>query len=395
MSFAGGLALLNQALEAFHSEDLEPIPSGQLGQDLLRLQVAQNVLALEFSRRLARFDALGGYLESGALSSVEWLKQNAHDSGGAAARKVHLARRLEDVANTIEAVEVGQISIQQAEVIALSLEKQDLPKEAELELLQAAVEGTDSDHLHKVADAIVHREAPEKLDERARVHQQRRRLRVYSLADGMVGIEGSLPPVAGQKLKLCLESLVGIPPKGDPRTPEQRNADALEAACERLLGGAGSGKLPRLSGRVPQVTVTVSLAALQGIRGEEPAHLEGLGPLARSEVLSVIERAAVRFVLEDSDGVVLKAGRARRLFAVLQRGELARKYRGCVIRSCGRPPTQTKAHHDKRWAEGGETDVGNGLPVCGEHHALLEQGWVLEPVRGGRYVLRRRKRDAA
>src|SRR5579884_851926 len=120
MSFAGGLTLINQALEVFHSEDLEPIPSGQLGQDLLRLQLAQNVLALEFSRRLARFDALGGYLESGALSSVEWLKQNAHDSGGAAARKVHLARRLEDVANTIEAVEVGQISIQQAEVIALS-----------------------------------------------------------------------------------------------------------------------------------------------------------------------------------------------------------------------------------------------------------------------------------
>jgi hypothetical protein len=36
-------------------------------------------------------------------------------------------------------------------------------------------------------------------------------------------------------LKLCLESLNGVPAKDDDRTPEQRNADALMLLCKRRL----------------------------------------------------------------------------------------------------------------------------------------------------------------
>jgi hypothetical protein len=61
----------------------------------------------------------------------------------------------------------------------------------------------------------------------------------------MLGIEGALPAPEGMKLRTCLESLVGVPARGDERSQEQRQADALSELCARAIG---SGRLPRQGG---------------------------------------------------------------------------------------------------------------------------------------------------
>jgi hypothetical protein len=67
--------------------------------------------------------------------------------------------------------------------------------------------------------------------------------------------------------------LIGIPAKGDERSQEQRQADAISELCSRAIG---SGRLPRLGGRRPQLTVIVRTEA----GSEVSAELEGVGPIS-------------------------------------------------------------------------------------------------------------------
>jgi hypothetical protein len=44
---------------------------------------------------------------------------------------------------------------------------------------------------------------------------------------------------------------------------------------------------------------------------------------------------------------------------------------GCRADGCDRPPSWTEAHHHtKPWAEGGTTNLADGILLCGHHHRL-------------------------
>ena len=43
--------------------------------------------------------------------------------------------------------------------------------------------------------------------------------------------------------------------------------------------------------------------------------------------------------------------------------------RGCTTEGCDRPPGLTHAHHNNRWADGGNTDLADGRLLCPWHHA--------------------------
>ena len=81
-----------------------------------------------------------------------------------------------------------------------------------------------------------------------------------------------MPAPEGMKLRLCLESLVGIPARGDERSQDQRQADALIELCSVAIG---SGKLPRQAGRRPQLTVIVRTQAGGFQQGFGAVHVVG------------------------------------------------------------------------------------------------------------------------
>jgi hypothetical protein len=66
---------------------------------------------------------------------------------------------------------------------------------------------------------------------------------------------------------------------------------------------------------------------------------------------------------------------------------LAERDQGCVWPGCDRPPHWAQRHHERPWAQGGGTDIGDMPLVCGPHHGLLSRGWRLERSRGGRVVV--------
>ncbi|MEP7105793.1 MAG: DUF222 domain-containing protein, partial [Chloroflexota bacterium] len=151
-------------------------------------------------------------------------------------------------------METGQIGIEHALEIARATD--DLGAGAEAELLSAARE-------------IRHRVDADGMARRAMEQFRKRRLHLYDLPDGMLGVEGALPLEGGAALRLTLESRTGVPPKGDDRSQQQRQADALIELCRRQLD---SGTLPSSNGRKPPLTVVVQAATLAGEPGAPAAR---------------------------------------------------------------------------------------------------------------------------
>jgi hypothetical protein len=72
-------------------------------------------------------------------------------------------------------------------------------------------------------------------------------------------------------------------------------------------------------------------------------------------------------------GAVLNIGRASPGWTPRQRDALAAQYGGrCAQPGCGGPIDVI--HHIVHWADGGATNIGNGLPFCLFHHWLVHEG---------------------
>ncbi len=199
----------------------------------------------------------------------------------------------------------------------------------------------------------------------------------------MLGLEGALPAPEGMKLRLCLESLVGIPAKGDQRSQDQRQADALIELCARAIGG---GKLPRQAGRRPQLTVIV-----QTQEGSEvAAELEGLGPISLGTLARLRGQDHVeRKQKVDARGVTLNFGRARRCHSEAQREDISTRHPTCVVGGCNVPIRDCEIHHLLPVADGGETDARKGVPLCRRKHhpQVSEGGYRLERAADGGFDL--------
>ena len=382
---ASALEHRNALLGDLEAVDVDALAADELGAELKFIRASVDLLELQAARRVAAFDRREAFYQLGEHSTVDWILANTHVSAASADSQVTLARQLETLEPTLEAVEQGDISFEHALAIARQLK--DLPDAAELaaqtELLQAAAE-SDPRELRKLGEEIRHRDDPAGMARLAYRQHQKRRLRLFDHADGMLGIEGALPAPEGMKLRTCLESLIGIPAQGDERSQEQRQADALIELCAQAIG---SGRLPRQGGRRPQLTVIVRTQA----GSEVSAELEGVGPIS----LGTLARLRGQDHLQrkqkvDSKGVTLNFGRARRCHSENQRQEISTRFSRCVVGGCTVPIRDCEIHHQVAWKEeGGETDVQSGVPLCRRKHhpQVTEGGYRLQPGAGGRFDL--------
>ena len=357
-------------LEKLEAVDVESLASEQLGAELKFIRSTVDLFELQAARRLAVFDSRQAFYDLGEHSSVDWIRANTHVSAASADSQVTLARQLETLEPTVEAVQQGEISFEHALLIARQVS--DLPEatalQAQAELLPAAAK-SDPRELRKLGLEIRHREDPEGAARQAYRQHEKRRLRLFDHADGMLGLEGALPAPEGMKLRTCLESLIGIPARGDERSQDQRQADALIELCSVAIG---SGKLPRQGGRRPQLTVIVRSEG----GSEMSAELEGVGPISLGTLTRLRGQDHVERRQEvDGRGVTLNFGRARRCHSENQRLEISTRYSCCVVEGCTVPIRDCEIHHDVAWDVGGETDALKGVPLCRrKHHPQVTEG---------------------
>src|SRR6266542_3627373 len=339
--FARGLALLSE-------QDISAVPPRQLGADIQQIRGFINRAEAQCVRRVEVFDREQAYGSSGDTSTTNWLRHHCQLSGFVADKHVKLARQL-------------------AELLSAARTKDPA------EVRQAAREIR-----HRVDAAGMARQAMEQF--------RKRRLHLYDLPDGMVGVEGALPPEGGAALRLTLESLTGVPPKNDERTAQQRRADALIELCWRQLD---SGTLPSLNGRKPHLTVVVQAETLAGAPGAPAARLEGAGPISGETARRLLCGGSASVLRVDGKGVALDLGRAKRLASEAQRRVLAARDRGCVVPGCSWEARFCEPHHLDQWALGGGTRVARMVLLCKvAHHPLVhEGGWKLAANADGTFAL--------
>jgi Domain of unknown function (DUF222) len=205
--------------------------------------------------------------------------------------------------------------------------------------------------------------------------------------DGMSELRGWLTPEARATLEAVLAKLAapgmcnpcddapcvdGAPSQEaidrDPRSPAQRQHDALNAALRALLT---SGKMGQHNGLPASIIVTTTLAELEAAAG---TGLTGGGTiLPMSDVIRLARHARHYLAIFDK-GKAVALYHTRRLASPGQRIVLYAKDRGCSAPGCDVKGYYCEVHHVTDYAQCYTTDVNDLTFGCGPQHRLLRPG---------------------
>ena len=381
---------LRSAIDGLRTEVLAELPDARIEEDFAEIQRAVELLELERLRRLAEIERRRVFERDGHLSAASWLASTYRVGWGAARDHVRTARALEDMPETRQALDAGDLSMSAARVLVAARDAD--PNEfraSEAQLVEAA-------RIHSVGDlqrvAAYWRQAVEReraLEGEEKVRAQRR-LHASVTFLGMVRVDGDLDPETGETLLTALRAVLDAESRsgqgGDDRTPAQRRADALGEICRQWLDLA---ERPTVAGERPHVTVTVDVGALRDGDGQV-SELDHAGPIDPGAARRIACDASITRVVMAGPSEPLDVGRRTPMVSPALRRAVIVRDRHCRFPGCDRPHTWCDAHHVVHWADGGPTALPNLLLLCRRHHRMVHQpgGFRLELV-DGRPVFRR------
>ncbi len=268
---------LRSAIDQLRVHDLSVQPDAMLEEDFAELVRASELLDVERLRRLAEIDRRHTYSRDGFLSAASWLASTFRTGWNWAREQVRVARGLQEMPQTLEALEEGDISMSAVRVLVGAREADpEAFSRCEPQLVDAA-------RAHSVQD--LHRVAAHwrRLVEWDRAFaggedelRGQRYLHASPTMGGMVRVDGDLDPETGETLLVALRAVTDAEARSaseDRRTPGQRRADALGEVCRGWLDGADR---PKVAGERPHVTMTMDVA-----RQLASAELDHTGPIDR------------------------------------------------------------------------------------------------------------------
>jgi len=202
-------------------------------------------------------------------------------------------------------------------------------------------------------------------------------------ADGMSPISGLLDPATRALVDAAFSALARPVADGDtpdPRSPAQRNHDALAALCRNALA---SGGLPSNRGLPATVVLTMTLTELESETGVATTATGGLVPIR--DALALAADTHWVLCLLGTDGQPLHLGRSARLASTAQRLALYARDKGCTRPGCDIPPRWCEVHHLVEWQHGGATDINTMCLVCSfDHHLITDEGFTVRMGSRGR-----------
>ena len=193
--------------------------------------------------------------------------------------------------------------------------------------------------------------------------------------DGMSELWALLPAEGAAAIEAAVDALASVTSADDPRTLDQRRADAL---VDLGVAALHDPALPCQHGLRPNVQVTVALSTLLGL-DEQPGELAGHGPIPASVArhLAGDETGTWRRLVTDPlTGALLEYGRTtyrppRDLadFVTARDGT-------CRFPGCQRDARRGDLDHTVPWEAGGSTGPHNLTALCRRHHVMKHQaGW--------------------
>ena len=295
----------------------------------------------------------------GEAKAAEAVRDHLRESRGKATRDVKLAGRLGDLPRTVDALENGDITPKQAQMIADAAEDAPVSDQDEQELVDAAKEQTVDRFGRTVRDHVNERTADQDVEEKRRRQRARRGFSIRQQSDGMYRLGGLLDPLAGARVQDAIAAeyrrLFKAEDAKNRSTAAQLHADAFEALVTRR----GGGKPAKAS-----LVVVADYDVIDDRLGN-PRLADGTR-LTVDEFVKLALEAEILPALFDSKGQPLWLGRAKRDANTAQRTALAVRDGGCV--GCAAPIPSCEPHHEHYWENGGPTDIDNLSLVCGFCH---------------------------
>ncbi|MGZ8718800.1 MAG: DUF222 domain-containing protein [Aeromicrobium sp.] len=368
----------------------EGLEAERLAQLLGRSQklIAQ---AQAFAMRIAAAaDKADVARSQGAMSTADLMASTFGHDRGEAARMLKTATSLEDSA-TQEAMARGELAMGQVQVIARTMG--GLPKDlsddqreaAETTLIVDAKRLTLKD-LRRRADRIADVFAPDKVDEReqqtlaGRERAARAKTEFWMLdqRDGTYKGGFVIPELHADMVKTLLDGIA--PPRRDHLRPEEIDALGERTHVQRmglafleLIEHLPSDKLP-----VGSTTLTVNFDHSQLVSGIGAATLSTGTRISINEVRRLACELNLIPMVFDGESLPMDFGRPQRLFTRWQKLAIANRDGGCTFPGCSRPPNWCEVHHGRiPWAEGGRTDLKDGVLLCNLHHHVVHEGWTV------------------
>jgi Domain of unknown function (DUF222)/HNH endonuclease len=271
---AQAVAMVQAGLGWLAATDAASLPAAVQAETLRGLERAASMHTAAHAGVLGAFDAQCGYEDDGHGSARTWLKWQTRVTGGAASNALHWAKRRAAHPAVGDALAGGDISQSWARQICdwTDALPQGVRGDADVILLGAADGGADLAALAALAEEL--RKIHARPDTDGDDGFADRSVYLDTTFQGAGKLSGDLTPQCTAALQAVLDALGKRRGPEDLRTKGQRQHDALEDACRRLVG---SGCLPERAGQPTQIVLHLDLDRLRGQPGAPGAEAAWAG----------------------------------------------------------------------------------------------------------------------
>lgn len=398
----GGVDALHGALDQMDPAGWSGLESAVLTDSAVQLAKAEARIAAHKLAIARALEASGAARAAGATSTGDLLARGFGGDRRAGDALVRTAKAMEPAGATETALARGEISTGQAEVIGRALV--NLPADARPEDRRACEDTLIGDasrftltDLRRRADRITDVFKPrddvdahenELLVERERNARKQAEFWMIDKRDGTHEGGFRLPDLEAKMLLAAVQA-ISAPRRDHLHGNGNGSEEAATSEFDREMTyrhrlGLGfaelathlpSDRLPAAGGVGATLTVNLDYSTL--VDGVRAATLSTGDRVSAAQARKLACRVGIIPAVFDGDAVPLDHGRLKRCFTKAQRQALEHRDHGCTFPGCDRPPQWCEGHHGhEAWADGGTTDLADGVLICPHHHHLIhEPGW--------------------
>lgn len=215
-------------------------------------------------------------------------------------------------------------------------------------------------------------------------NRQKRFVSFKDMGGGLVSMHGLLDAETAGPLRAYVEPEVqrqlslqrDLITQGELGESERREVGQVYADVLADMARHMSGCVEPADGIKTALVVRVSLEDLE--RGVGLAECDTVsGPITIECLRAMAVDVGVLPMVMGGGSLPLDLGRVKRVYSVPQRIALGERDKGCAM--CGATLARCHAHHIRFWSRNGQTDLRNGVMLCGGcHHRLHDYGWLVE-----------------
>lgn len=370
LSFRRAIESLDEQMAALCVAEV-PVPmADRLAATLAR---HERIVADLRTALVRRVTASGHHEASGRRDAVTHLAQLTGVSRGKAKATLDLAERVAKLPGVEDAVRSGEISTDQARVIASAAEADP---EATDELISAAREQPMGQLRLTAARKERSARGEEHLEAKERRVHERRYCRTWTPRDGGLRLEAWVTASEGAKLLAALDTKTAALLKKFDEGPERLQADALVALV--------TGERVRTD-----VSVRVDAAALVrgAVEGDEVCEMPGVGPVSVRVARALLGDAFLTFLVRKGTDVSTVTSTTRVIPRTVRKA-LEDRDPCCVVPGCGATYHLEIDHWRIDFEKTGPTELDNLCRLCSVHHRQKTNGIIRLCGGPGRWVVR-------